>query len=847
MIGKTILHYKILSKLGEGGMGVVYKAEDSKLKREVAIKFLPRQIAASDEERERFKIEAQAAAALNHANIATIHSIEKTDDETFIVMEYIKGQELKDKIDAGPLPIDDTLNIAIQIAQGLQAAHEEGVVHRDIKSANIMLTHKGDVKIMDFGLAKRGGQTKLTKEGTTLGTVAYMSPEQTRGENVDQRSDLFSLGVLLYEMLTGQVPFKGDYDQAVTYSILNEEPEPVTGLRTGIPMELERIVNKCLKKDASGRYQQADELIADLGELKESELRQTRIGTVDGAPSKNKRKPWLLPTAMIGFVILVLALYWTMNNRAEVGTTRIMLAVLPFENRGLPEDEYFADGITEEITSRLAEIGQLGVIARTSASTYKNSNKSIVEIGEELGIEYILEGTVRWDRQAGADSRVRVTPELIKVSDETHLWTGRYDAVLADVFQIQSDISEQVAKALEIKLLDNEIKALKAQPTKNLEAYNYYLRGKDYHARAMIKNEAHIAIQMYEKAVELDPNFAMAYSSLSRIRSWMHFYGYKDQLPFAREALDRARQLAPDLVETNLALGYYYYYGNRDYDKAIEHFTIAQRHEPNNAEVIQAIGLIWRRQGKWKQAEIQHEQAVELDPRNHTLLRTLGQIYLYTRQYSQAERYLNRAISVAPNIRAAYINKVQLYQSWPDRTERADQVLEAAVGRIGQEALDRKLWAQALATFGSSDSTDYYLENAETQYYAEKMQLAAHYADSARIILLTEIQAQPENHQLHMLLAWAYAYQGRHEDAIREAEKAVKLVPVSKDAYLGCKLVQSLALLYTVVGEHDAAIDRLEYLLTVPSLISVARLKSQPEWEPLHEHVRFKELLAKHT
>lgn len=271
MIGKTISHYKVLEKLGEGGMGVVYKAEDTKLKRDVAIKFLPHQITASDEERERFKVEAQAAARLNHPNIATIYNIEEVDDEIFIVMEYIDGKELKDKIDSNPLGIDDTLDISLQIAKGLQAAHDKGVTHRDIKSANIMFTEKGDVKIMDFGLAKMRGGAKLTLEQSTLGTAPYMSPEQARGADVDHRTDVFSLGVLLYEMLTGQLPFKGDYHEAIIYSILNEDHEPITGLRSGIPLELERVVNKCLQKEASSRYQHADELQVDLQSLQKTQ------------------------------------------------------------------------------------------------------------------------------------------------------------------------------------------------------------------------------------------------------------------------------------------------------------------------------------------------------------------------------------------------------------------------------------------------------------------------------------------------------------------------------------------------------------------------------------------------
>jgi len=298
MIGKNISHYQILEKLGEGGMGVVYKAEDTKLKREVAIKFLPHHIAASEEDRERFKIEAQAAAALNHPNIATIHAIEEVDDELFIVMEYIDGQELRQKIDAGPLKVDDALNIAMQIADGLQAAHKKGVFHRDIKSANIMLTENDRVKIMDFGLAKIKGQMRLTKTGTTVGTVAYMSPEQTRGEEVDHRTDIWSYGVVLYEMITGQLPFKGEYEQAIVYSILNEEPEPVTGLRTGVSMELERIVNKAITKNPSVRYQHADEMLVDLRSLNKGSLPRPEI----------KKYPKAMSKPLLGILAIVLLL-----------------------------------------------------------------------------------------------------------------------------------------------------------------------------------------------------------------------------------------------------------------------------------------------------------------------------------------------------------------------------------------------------------------------------------------------------------------------------------------------------------------------------------------------------------
>jgi len=848
MIGKTISHYKILEKLGEGGMGVVYKAEDTKLKRDVAIKFLPHQITASDEERERFKVEAQAAAALNHPNIATIHNIEEVDDEIFIVMEYIDGKELKDKIDSNPLGIDDTLDISVQIAKGLQAAHDKGVTHRDIKSANIMLTEKGDVKIMDFGLAKVRWGAKLTLEQSTLGTAPYMSPEQARGEDVDHRTDVFSLGVLLYEMLTGQLPFKGDYHEAIIYSILNEEHKPITGLRSGLPMQLERVVNKCLQKVPSDRYQGANELLVDLRQIKKAEL--TENLSKSGMRPTSTRKPrssFVVAGAILGIVILVTAWYsFFRPGESQLSPGRKMLVVLPFENLGPPEQAYFAAGMTEEITSRLAAVRGLGVISRSSAAQYNRTGKSMKEIASDFGVDYVLEGTVRWNRSADGDNKVRITPQLIGVSDDTQLWSERYDRVIDDVFVVQSEIAAQVVQKLGVTLLVHDQQIIEAKPTENLAAYDYYLRGNDYKAREINKKDAEIAVQMYEKAVELDPNFAVAYAALSRARIWLRWvFGQLEQVPKAKEALDRAQQLAPDLAETHLAWGYYYYYGSRDYDRAMEHFTIVQRRQPNDSEVTVAIGFIRRRQGKWGQAAVQLEQAVELDTRSHSWLRELGETYLYMRRYAEAERYLDRAIAAAPDISTSYISKFQLYLSWRGNLEKAEQVLKDAAGRIGWEVLHREMWALGRVYVGSDTLVDY-LDKAETLYYMKQTEQAARFADSARIILQANIEAQPTVHEWRKWLGWAYAYEGHREDAIREARKAVALLPVSLDALDGCQLLESLALLYTVVGEHDAAIDQLEYLLTIPSIISVPRLKFQPVWEPLRRHPRFKQLLEKY-
>ncbi|MFQ5653077.1 MAG: protein kinase, partial [bacterium] len=459
MIGQKISHYEILQKLGSGGMGVVYKAEDTRLLRMVALKFLPRDLTRDKDAQKRFMHEARAASALDHPNIGTIYEVQQTPTlidpvtneesrgQMFIVMAYYDGETLEGIIEGGPQPIDQAIDIALQIAQGLAKAHGKEIVHRDIKPANVMITVDGVVKLLDFGLARLAGGTMLTKEGTILGTAAYMSPEQAQGAQVDHRSDIFALGVVLYEMLTGRHPFEGDYEQAIVYSIVNEDPQPITAVRTGVPMELERTINKCLEKDPSDRYQQVNELMVDLRRLqKETESKKTLTRTGARARMSKKRVRAFVLTGIV-LVVLMLAVvgYFFFAPGETVPTSqRKMLAVLPFENLGPPEQEYFADGITEEIISRLAGIRALGVISRTSIIQYKNSDKTLQQIGAELGVGFILEGTVRWDHSPDGTGRVRVTPQLIRVSDDTHLWSGRYNAVLTDIFQVQSDIAERV-------------------------------------------------------------------------------------------------------------------------------------------------------------------------------------------------------------------------------------------------------------------------------------------------------------------------------------------------------------------------------------------------------------------
>ena len=869
MIDKTISHYKIIEEIGRGGMGVVYKAEDTKLKRTVALKFLPPAFSLDPDAKSRFIQEAQAASALQQNNICTIHDIDETDDgQMFICMDYYEGKTLNQKIKSGPVKIKDAIEIAIQIAQGLARAHERGIVHRDIKPANIMVTKDGIAKILDFGLAKLAGQARLTKTGTTTGTAAYMSPEQTRGEDVDHRTDIWSLGTVLYEMVTGQLPFKGDYEQAVVYSIMNEDPEPMTGLRTGVPVEIDRIVKKCIEKNPAERYQTTGDLVADLRHLQRITAAPTTRNR-PAAPSRvvrrrSRRWFWVGGLALVVALAVGITLRYFIPIEKEPVYQRKMLVVLPFENLSSSEDEYFADGITEETTARLSAIHGLGVIARTSARQYKNTDKTIQQIGKELEVDYVLEGTVRWQHSPEGLSRVRITPQLIKVSDATHLWSSVYDKDMADIFKVQTDIAEQVARALDIKLLEPERRVLQAKPTDNSEAYNYYLRGIDHYERGWSYDdhqEFELALQMHEKAVELDPDFALAYVFISNIHSWQYFGGYdrtKERLAKSKAAVDEALRLQPDMPEALVALAAYYYRGFLDYDRALELFKRVQKARPNFSPDL--IGWIQRRQGKWAQSVMTIERAFKLNPRSAITADQQGLSYTHMRRYKEAEGWYDRALSINPDYHSARLNKALNYLLSKGNTREARAILEKLpespiaddfwllIYRLEQKyqnALERL----AIFAYDSFKDQDSYfqknLANATIYYLMNELSLMNAQADSARVVLEREVGDHPSDPRYHAALGLAYAYLGLKEEAIREGNRAVEINPVSRDALSGPDYVAQLSQIYAIVGEHEAAIDKLAYLLSIPNdVVSVSLLKIDPTWNALRDHPRFKALLS---
>jgi len=647
--GKTFAdRYEVIEELGEGGMGKVYRVEDKKIKEEVALKLIKPEIAADKRTIERFSNELKFSRRIAHRNVCKMYDLGEEEGTHYITMEYVPGEDLRGSIRRfGQLPIGKSISIAKQICEGLAEAHRLGVVHRDLKSSNIMIDKEGNVRIMDFGLARSLEAKGITRAGTMIGTPEYMSPEQVEGKETDQRSDIYSLGVILYEMATGRVPFEGETLLSIVMKHKSEAPKNPKEVNAQIPEGLSQLILKCMEKDKEKRYQDAKELISELTKIEKG------ISTAERVIPERKlitpkeitvkfRKRWMMIVAL--FVVAVVAgigiLYITKERPVPPSEAK-MLVVMPFENLGSPEDEYFANGMTEEITSRLATLHGLGVISRTSAIQYKETTKTIKQIGEELGVDYVLEGAVRWDRSTEGKGRVRVTPQLIRVSDDTHLWAEAYDRVIKDIFSVQSEIAEQVAKQLDITVLEPERRALEAKPTDNLEAYDYYLHGIDHENRGWVYSDAREferAIEMFEKATELDPHFALAYVEMSMIHSRIYFFGIgrtEERLAKAKATVDRALALRPDDPGANVALAFYYYWGLLDYDRAVEIFETVQRAQPNFSP--QLLGYIQRRQGKWEQSLATLEKAFRLDPRDSQLVYEIGLCYMSMRRYEQAK------------------------------------------------------------------------------------------------------------------------------------------------------------------------------------------------------------------
>jgi len=655
MIGQTISHYRVASKLGAGGMGVVYEAEDTRLGRRVALKFLPVELAQDAPSLLRFQREARAASALNHPNICTVHAIEEYESQHFIVMELLEGQTLAELIRTRPLDIETLLDLAIQIADALESAHGKGIVHRDLKPANIFVNSRSQAKILDFGLAKievarsategsgmvtMARTDELTKAGATVGTVSYMSPEQARGQLTDARSDLFSLGAVIYQMATGSPPFQGETSAVIFEAILNREPAPLGQSNPRLPSDLNRIVRRALEKDRSLRYQTANDMKAEMLRLK----RDIDSGS-GGRPAETSE-----------------------SQREAAKAAEKSVAVLYLENlSGVKEDEYLRDGVTEDIITELSKIKGLKIFSRPTVLAYRDKQVTAAQIGQQLGAAYVLAGSLR-----RAGTRLRINAQLVDTKTDFPVWSERYDREMQDVFELQDEIARKIAEALRITLTRQEEEALASKPTENLQAYDLYLRGKSY-ARRLTRQDLEFALQMFENAVSVDPGFALAHAAIANACAQYHYH-------YERESKWIERAVA-----------------------ASQRASALSKHTP---EVLVAEGWILYAEGKYDQASRCVRQSIDRKPDCEGAYYLLGRTLFAAGHYQEVVDMAEEAIAASGEDYNIYVpitnalgalGKIEIRRAL---MQRRTLVFEAHLKKVPEDARARVLLAQDYAVDG---------------------------------------------------------------------------------------------------------------------------------------------------
>ena len=865
-------------------MGEIWKARDERLDRDVAIKVLPRSVAADPDSLARFEREAKAVAALSHPNILAIHDFGTHEGVSYAVTELLEGQTLREKLDAGPIFQRQALDYALQTLYGLSAAHKKGVVHRDLKPENVFVTKDGHVKILDFGIAKRVDPVSAsdltsaptvvrhTEPGMVMGTVGYVSPEELRGIPVDHRCDLFSFGAILYELLSGERAFFRQTMSDTIAAILRDEPPPLLESGRNISPALDGIVRHCLEKDRDNRFQSADDIASALLQAAASDPTTEASVLPLTEPGYEKRiAPHGKRTAVIAAAVLavfgvaaVLLLRRPPDGGGRAGAVK-RLVVLPFENLGSPEDDYFTDGIADEVRGKLTSLGGVQVIARASSTPYKKTTKTLRQIAEELNVSYLLTGTVRRESVGGA-SRVRVRPKLVDVTRPdapTSRWQQPFDAALTDLFQVQSEIATRVTLALGVALGAGEEHLLAERPTQNFDAYEAFLKGEEiWNNTGDDPASERKALVFYEQAVALDPGFLQAWARIS----WSYSILYFNSTPTpalaerARDAAKKAIAISTRRPEGYLASGHYERLVSKDFHRALEQYAAGQRVAPGNADLLYGTARAEEGLGRWDAAVEHLRQAASLDPRSVVSLTALGYALQRLRRYPEARGAFERGLALNPSnlsligeTAMTYLGEANLagaramLHSVPRDVEPDELVPYVASANDLIWVLDEQQRELLLRlTPGAFDDDRGIWARCLTQAYALKRDAAnvRAYAEQARQAFEEQLRATPDSAQRHVFLGLALAYLGRKEEAIQEGERGVALDPVAGDGVRGPYLQHELVRIYILVHEPEKALDRLEPLLKIPYYLSPGWLQIDPNFDPLRQNPRFRKLVA---
>jgi TolB-like protein/Flp pilus assembly protein TadD len=807
--GERIGPYSVLDEIGRGGMGIVYRARDLRLDRLVALKFLPPNLTGGEAAKRRFIAEARAASATEHPNVASLHEIGETEDgRTYLVFAYYDGETLQHRIARGPLEPEEALRVARQIAAGLSAAHEGGVVHRDIKPGNVILTRDGWVKILDFGVAKVAGSDPAGRDDR-MGTVAYMSPEQARGEEVDARTDLWSLGVVLHEMLTGEKPIRTDPDAAIRHATPRDvvagldEPDP------RIPAALRPVLARLLAEDPAARYPTAAEFLRDLHRTEEAE------GT------RRRRRRRVGVAVVLG--VAVLAAAWGAfrgGSPAAAGGLPPSIAVLPFVDLdGASEEAYFSDGITEDIASALAGIAGLTVISTTSAMQYRDSDKRLGEIAEELGVAYIVEGSVR-----RAEDRVRISVQLVDPGTARRLWSETYDRDLTDIFRIQSDISQRVAGALHARLSPSELRRLEVAPTENLAAYDLLLQGAEY-GRRFRREDNEVALALLERAIAADSAFALAYARRAaglalKVFQYGDGYAWADS---ARWAAERAIALDPELAEAHHGLALAHLAVER-YDQALVSLERAATLNPGYWATINVLGVVRWRRGDYDEALRWYRAALALDPVGHApTLSTMAGAYAFLGLFEEAHAAVEQALALQPALPLAHLNAILLHLvrgSDADAMEQGRLLITTSPGNA-------RAWASAgtASQFGGDPE--------RARWHFER----AYEISPASFDLLWRSVAVLLGHEL-----WSTGELERAERLLSEFEGLAHEQIAAGNQ--GPFLRYNLAAVHAIRGNHEAAIRRLDEAVSRGRTEHLFLMRD-PLFTSLHGHPDFDGIVAR--